>query len=140
MKDAYSNVAGPPRTTVKKVVRPIGRQIVFDLTRIEHKSLCDLASAQEFARQRQVELDAVPRPKGFMVGISYEELHAELESNMKAYPDFYQVCTDPVLALAVLGRVSGLIYVPHRELRLTDACFDPMSFPAEYFPQFGGAS
>ena len=140
MTDAYSNVACPPHTTVKKVVRPISRQIVFDLSRIKSESLYELASAKEFARQHQAELDTVPRPAGFMVGVPYEDLYLELESHMKAYPDFYQVCTDPILALAVLGRVSGLIYVPHRKLHLTDNCRYPISFPAEYFPQFGSAS
>lgn len=28
--DAYHNMSAPPRTTVKMVVRPIGKQIVFD--------------------------------------------------------------------------------------------------------------
>lgn len=96
---------------------------------------------EDFVRRHKAELDAVPRPTGFMVGSLCEDLNAPLDDLLRRHPGVYQVCTDPILTAAVLGRVSGLIYVPRRELRLTvNSVFDTIGFPAKYFPQFGGAS
>lgn len=141
MKDAYSNVAGPPRTRVRRDVRPVGKQIVFAVQNCDIGLLYSLDYVKEFARQHKTELDAVPRPTGFMVATRWNKNNCKtMEDFVQAHPDFYQVCTDPILTLAILGRVAGSIYVPHRELQLTKDSLFPMSFPAKYFPQFGGAS
>ena len=153
MMDAYSNMSAPPRSKVKMVVRPIGRQIVFDLRRVGlgpsynlkqpqyERSAIIQAWVKDFVSKHKVELDAVPRPTGFMVGSICEDINAPLDDLMRWHPGVYQVCTDPILTVAILGRVSGLIYVPRRELRLTEDSFDDtICFPAKYFPQFGSAS
>ena len=153
MMDAYCNMSAPPRTTVKRVVRPIGKQIVFGLgctgvgvayngKKTDQQREADIRNwFEDFVRRHQAELDAVPRPTGFMVGSLCEDLYAPLDDLLRHYPGVYQICTDPILTVAVLGRVSGLIYIPRRELRLTrDTVFGTIGFPAKYFPQFGSAS
>ena len=153
MMDAYSNMSAPPRSKVKMVVRPIGRQIVFDLGRVglgpsynlkqpqHERDAIIQAWVEDFVSKHKVELDTVPRPTGFMVGSICEDINAPLNDLMRWHPGVYQVCTDPILTVAVLGRVSRLIYIPRRELRLTeDSFFDTIGFPAKYFPQFGSAS
>ena len=151
--DAYSNMSAPPRSKVKMVLRPIGRQIVFDLRRVGlgpsynlkqpkyERSAIIQAWVKDFVSKHKVELDAVPRPTGFMVGSICEDINAPLNDLMRWHPGVYQVCTDPILTVAILGRVSSLIYIPRRELRLTEeSFFDTIGFPAKYFPQFGSAS
>ena len=153
MMDAYSNMSAPPRSKVKMVVRPIGRQIVFDLGRVglgpsynlkqpqHERDAIIQAWVKDFVSKHKVELDTVPRPTGFMVGSICEDINAPLNDLMRWHPGVYQVCTDPILTVAILGRVSRLIYIPRRELRLTEnSFFDTIGFPAKYFPQFGSAS
>lgn len=135
------------------VVRPIGKQIVFDAgctgvgvayngKKTDQQREADIRNwFEDFVRRHKAELDAVPRPTGFMVGSLCEDLNAPLDDLLRRHPGVYQVCSDPILTAAVLGRVSGLIYVPRRELRLTvNSVSDTIGFPAKYFPQFGGAS
>jgi hypothetical protein len=153
MINGYSNMSAPPRSTIRKVVRPVGKQIVFDMGRVGLGSSHNLKQPQyerdaiiqawveDFVSKHKAELDAVPRPTGFMVGSICEDVNAPLGDLMRRYLGVYHVCTDPILTVAILGRVSGLIYVPHRELRLTeDSFFNTIGFPAKYFPQFGSAS
>ena len=51
-------------------------------------------------------------------------------------------CKDPVLAVAVLGRLVGNIYIPRREISFSNSYYgwekSAYQFPAKYFPQFGG--
>ena len=151
MMNAYSNTGVPPRSKVQITVKPIGRQIVFDLAyagvgvayngkKTDQQREADVRSwFEDFVRRHKAELDAVPRPTGFMLGSICEDINAPLDDLMRRYPGVYQVCTDPILTVAILGRVSGLIYVPRRELRLTeDSFFDTIGFPAKYFPQYCG--
>lgn len=147
--DAYRNMSAPPRTTIRQTIRPIGKQIVFDLgctgvgvayngEKTDQQREADIRNwLEDFVRRHQAELDAVLRPTGFMVGSLCEDINAPLADLLRLHPGVYQVCTDPILTVAVLGRVSGLIYVPRRELRLTiDSVFNTIGFPAKYFPQF----
>ena len=151
MMNAYSNTGVPPRSKVQITVKPIGRQIVFDLAyagvgvayngkKTDQQREADVRSwFEDFVRRHKAELDAVLRPTGFMLGSICEDINAPLDDLMRRYPGVYQVCTDPILTVAILGRVSGLIYVPRRELRLTeDSFFDTIGFPAKYFPQYCG--
>ena len=153
MMDAYSNMSAPPRSKMQITVKPIGRQIVFDLgcagvgvayngEKTDQQREADVRRwFEDFVRRHKAELDAVPRPTGFMVGSLCDDLDAPLSDLMQRHPGIYQVCTDPILTVAILGRVSGMIYVPRRELRLTrDSVEDTIGFPAKYFPQFGSAS
>ena len=153
MINGYSNMSAPPRSTIRKVVRPVGKQIVFDMGRVglgpsynlkqpqHERDAIIQAWVEDFVSKHKAELDAVPRPTGFMVGRISEDVNAPLDDLVRRHPGVYQVCTDPILTVAILGRVSGVIYVPHRELRLTeDSFFDTIGFPAKYFPQFGSAS
>ena len=149
MRDAYANMSAPPRTEVKVVVRPVGKQVVFDLSRLGLGPAFDAAmSPQErdaavqewvrcFVRRHQSEFDAAARPTGFMAGTVFKA-GVEADGVLKRHPDAYQVCADPVLAVAILGRVAGTVYVPRRALRLTERSFaTALAFPAKHFPQFG---
>ncbi len=150
MRDAYANMSAPPRSRVQVVVRPVGKQVVFDLRRLGLGPALDpemppharAAAVQEwtkdFVSQHQAELDDVPRPTGFMAG-SVCKTDGAAGDAVKRHPEAYEVCTDPVLAVAILGRVAGTVYVPRRELRLTESSFAAaLAFPAKHFPQFGG--
>ena len=151
--NAYQNMSAPPRSKIRNIVRPVGKQIVFDMWHVGLGPSYNLEQPQyerdaiiqawveDFASKHKAELDAVPRPTGFMVGSICEDVNAPLDDLMRRHPGVYHVCTDPILTVAILGRVSGLIYVPHRELRLTEDSFiNTIGFPAKYFPQFGSAS
>lgn len=71
--DAYHNMSAPPRTTVKMVVRPIGKQIVFDAgctgvgvayngEKTDQQRDADIRNwFEDFVRRHKAELDAVPR-------------------------------------------------------------------------------
>ena len=151
--DAYCNMSAPPLSKAQITVKPIGRQIVFDLAyagvgvayngkKTDQQREADVQSwFEDFVRRHKAELDAVPRPIGFMLGSICEDINAPLDDLMRRHPGVYQVCSDPILTVAILGRVSGLIYVPRRELRLTEnSLFDTIAFPAKYFPHFGSES
>lgn len=140
MMNAYSNLCGPPRSSVHVVTRPVGKQVVFsmqyaglDSSRLEaNLTMQDKARfAQEwitnFERKYKAALDAVSRPMGFMVGRAYTG------------DDEAIVCKDPILTIAILGRVSRMLYIPRRELGWC-ACLEGTSicFPANYFSQCEG--
>ena len=151
MTDAYSNMSVPPHSKIQKVVRPVGKQVAFNfekaglqepgpelsLTFDEREALFNEWLA-DYASQHKDELEAVPRPTGFMFGSICEEILGPPKDTMKRYPDLYHVCTDPILTVAILGRMAGLVYVPRRELRLTDEAFSrTIAFPAKFFPRLG---
>ena len=141
MMNAYANMSAPPRSNVHVATHPVGKQIVFNMQYAgldprleEHQTMQEKAVlAQEwiadFARKHKAELDAVSRPMGFMIGRSHVS------------SDDAIVCEDPILTVAILGRVSRLLYIPRRELGW-HACLVGASicFPAKYFPQYCGAS
>ena len=152
--DAYSNMSCPPRTKIQKVVRPVGKQIAFDLEKagleepgpdllltLDEREAMFNDWLSDFVSQHRAELEAVPRPTGFMVGSVCEEILGPPKDTMKRYSDLYHVCTDPILTVAILGRMAGLVYVPRRELRLTEDSFSrTIAFPAKFFSQLGLAS
>ena len=150
--NVYSNMSVPPHSRIEIAVHPVGQQIAFDLSCVGHGPSYNLNQPQQerdaiiqgwlddFVNKHKSELDAVPRPTGFMVGSICEKFNAPLASLMKRYPDTYHVCTDPILTVAIIGRTSGLIYIPRRELKLTgDSFSDTISFPAKYFPLYCAA-
>ena len=151
MTNAYSNMSVPPHSKIEKVVCPVGKQIAFNfekaglqepgpellLTLDEREALFNDWLA-DFAARHKAELEAVPRPNGFMVGSVCEEILGPPKDTMKSYPDLYHICTDPLLTVAILGRMAGLLYVPRRELRLNEDSFSrTIAFPAKFFPQLG---
>ena len=142
MTDAYCNMSVPPRTTVRQVVRPIGRYVEFNICRADFaqpfKSPQDWLD--DFLVRHGDALDAVPRPSGYMISVSH---------NSFLYRDDLRSCRDPILTVAILGRVSGTLYVPHRrisfgkwlEMSPGEDREDSMIgisyvFPERYFPQF----
>ncbi|MGN0833085.1 MAG: hypothetical protein ACI4RD_05495 [Kiritimatiellia bacterium] len=150
MTNAYSNMSAPPRSRIQKVVRPVGRQVAFNFEKAGlQEPGADLyltfAGREElyndwlidYASRHKAELEAVRRPAGFMVGSVCEAILGPPKDTMKRYPDLYHVCTDPILTVAILGRMAGLLYVPRRELRLANGDFSrTIAFPAKFFPQF----
>lgn len=146
--DAYSNMSAPPRSKVKTVVKPIGRYVEFNIYgadfRPPFRPPQDFPSPQDWlddflARHREA-LDAVPRPSGYMIGDS------SYKGSPYGYGDDRRICRDPVLTVAILGRVSGTMYIPHRRIlfgswleKVHEKCFilaRKYVFPERYFPQF----
>ena len=150
MTNAYCNMSAPPRSKMQKVVRPVGKQVAFCMDKIgleepggwlslrfdKRQALID-DWLVDFVNRHKDELDAVLRPTGFMVGSICEVFEGPQKTCMKDYPDAYIFCPDPILTVAVIGRMAGLVYVPRRELRLVeDSFYDTFAFPAKYFPQY----
>jgi len=147
MTDAYCNMSVPPHTKVRQVVRPIGGYVKFDIYGADFtppfKSPQDFQSPQDwlddFLAQHGEALDAIPRPSGYMIGYNDCKCLSGYESNLR-------ICRDPVLTVAILGRVSGAIYIPRRRIMFGDwlekvheKCFmlsRKYFFPERYFPQF----
>ena len=141
MMNVYSNMSVPPRSTVHVVTHTVGMQVVFNLQNAgydprlkcnqtyQEKAVHAKEWIADFERKHKSELDAVSRPMGYMVGSVYSP------------EDDAIVCTDPILTVAILGRVSHLLYIPRRDLGWC-ACLvgSEICFPAKYFPQFGSAS
>ena len=148
MTDAYCNMSVPPRTTVRQVVRPVGRYVEFDIYGADFiqpfKSPQDFPSPQDwlddFLARHGDALDSVPRPFGYMIGDS------SYKGSLCGYGDDRRICRDPVLTVAILGRVSGTLYVPHRRISFGSwlekvqekrfALARKYVFPERYFPQF----
>lgn len=141
MMNAYSNMSAPPHSDVHVVTHIVGKQIVFNMQyagldprleanqTMQEKAVLAQEWIKDFERKHKAELDAVSRPMGYMAGIPYSE------------GDDAIVCEDPILTVAILGRMSHGLYIPRRELGWC-ACLVSGSFcfPAKYFPQFGSAS
>ena len=139
MKNAYCNMSVPPRTSVEKRIRPVGFMIAFDLVMganvpagADDAELSSWLSA--FVEKHCSELDAVKRPTGYMIGLSFPHVDGHAK-----YPSGYSMCLcrDPVLTVAVLGRMSGEIYIPRRELSLSHVMTEKLyAFPYKFFPQY----
>ncbi len=141
MMNAYSNMSAPPRSEVPVVTHIVGKQIVFNIQHagldprleanqtMQEKAVLAQEWINDFERKHKAELDAVSRPMGYMAGIPYSR------------GDDAIVCEDPILTVAILGRMSHGLYIPRRELGWC-ACLIAGSycFPIKYFPQFGSAS
>lgn len=133
MTNAYCNMSVPPQTRVRKVVRPVGRYVIFSIHTVNFKppfgSPKDFPSPQDwiddFLAQHREVLESVPRPSGYMVG--YNGL----------MQDSHLFCADPILTVAILGRVSGGVYIPRRRIAFGDglAGTKVYSFPERYFPE-----
>lgn len=147
MTGSYANFGGLPRATIRQVVRPVGKQIAFSMGHLglgpsldpkrssSERNAAIRAWTDDFVRRHQAELDAVPRPSGFVAGDSCGDIDAAGCDVKRWFPDAYQVCEDPILTVAILGRVSGNLYIPRREIRLSQALFSgSLAFPAKYFP------
>ena len=116
-----------------KRIRPVGEQLIFDFHRAgleipgdkplyttdERTALID-DWLRKYEEAHRPELESVGRPSGFMVGVRLRE-DGDLSPRKleKQYPGRFLWCEDPVLTVAVLGRVSETLYVPRRELRLS---------------------
>ena len=139
---AYHNMSCPPRSNINKVVQAVGEQIVFHFKHINlhvpgDKSLMSDAMRdalinkwlESYMSKHSAELDAISRPTGYMIGTPID-----LTQNS----GIYHICCDPLLTVAIIGRISGMIYIPRREIRLTchTPGFDtPIAFPQKYFSQ-----
>ena len=147
MTNAYCNMSVPPHTTVRQVVRPIGRYVKFNIYDADFaqafKSPQDFPTPQDWLDDFLVRhgdaLDAVPRPSGYMIGVCDYK-------GISGYGDDLRICRDPILTVAILGRVSGTLYVPHRRIsfgswleKVHEKCFmlaRKYVFPERYFSQF----
>ena len=147
MTNAYCNMIVPSRTTVRQVVRPIGRYVHFNIYGADFtqpfRSPQDFPSPQDwlddFLAQHGEALDAIPRPSGFMIGYCNYK-------GISGYGNDVRICRDPILTVAILGRVSGNIYIPRRRIlfgswleKVHEKCFmlpRKYVFPERYFPQF----
>lgn len=116
--NAYHNMSGPPRTKIAWSIRSAGSVLVFGLASdclkpwfraFDAAGLAD--GLRRFEVARPGALAAAVAPAGFVV--------ADVrDGEPSALPDGWSVCADPALALAVVGRMSGNLYVPRRPVRL----------------------
>lgn len=139
MIGAYCNMSVPPCTKVKKRITPVGNMVAFDLV-MGAKAPADATSAElaswmsEFVKEHRAELDAVKRPAGYMIALSFPHVDGSAK-----YPPGYGMCLcrNPVLTVAVLGRMSGGIYIPRRDLSLSRVMTENLyAFPYKFFPQY----
>ena len=149
--NAYQNMSAPPHSKVEMVVKPIGRYVEFNIYgadfRPPFRPPQDFPSPQDwlddFLAQHGEALDAVPRPSGYMIG------KGSFKGSPYGYGDDRRICRDPVLTVAILGRVSGTynpMYIPRRRIasggwleKVHEKCFMlpwKYVFPERYFPQF----
>ena len=129
MTDAYHNMSVPPRTRVERSVKTVGWHVVFDLASFPKQNGVETLAAwfDAFCRDNAAALEAAPRPVGYSMATTLPR--------DKSIPDGFRLCVDPVLTVAVLGRVAGGLYIPRRELRLNPDLADRLyAFPARDFP------
>ncbi len=139
--DAYSNMSAPPRSKIRVAVKPVGEHVLVKLP--SHcNSICSklwsmnndsdrVSWLQRFVDEHRQEFDAVVRPMGFIVPIN---ARVSDYSPFRSLPVVY----DLFLSLSLLGRMSGGIYIPRREISYNDSLFGCYAFPAKYFPQYYG--
>ncbi len=136
MTNAYCNMSAPPRSRVHKEVRPFGPHIVFDFAILSWLNLRpgdkELAeSLKKFESRNRDALAAVSRPTGYMIAVPLPP--------RGPLPDGFTLCKDPVLTVAILGRLAGGIYIPHRQLCFTQATAKSrFAFPESAFTQQKG--
>ena len=136
MTGAYCNMSAPPRSRVKKEVRTVGSHIVFDLAVLSGLSArpsddelaCWLG---KFESRHGDALAAAARPAGYMIAVPLPR--------GASLPDGFSLCTDQVLTVAVLGRLAGGIYIPHRKPGFAQATTQSrFAFPENAFTQQKG--
>ena len=140
MMNAYHNMSVPPRTTVNQTVKSVGEHLAFKMSEIDFsppfRPPGDFPTPQawldDFLATHQDALESVLRPTGFMVALVHEDSRRCQWRNR-----FWPFCQDPVLAVSVLGRIAGNIYIPLRKITLgpwfdNGKCY---IFPRKYFPR-----
>ena len=137
MRSAYHTLMRPPSYTLRQVIRPVGPQVLLALEAVAWAPPFQPPSAfptpeawlADFLRTHAAALEALPRPSGFLIATPAPA--AEL-------PEGCRLCTEPLLTVAVLGRVAGNLYIPRRAIALGAWCTagTRVCFPAEHFPQF----
>ena len=137
MTIGYANMSAPPLSKIQVTVKPVGEHVRVKLP--SHcNAICsklwsmnsdsDRASwLQGFVNEHRSELDAVVRPMGFIVVVNAKASDSSL---FRSSP----VVDDWKLALSLLGRMSGGIYIPRREISYSDSLFGCYAFPARFFP------
>ncbi len=120
MNGAYCNMSVPPKTTVRREIRSVGKSVVFGLklfgpdalpVRLEGREpgpLTDDDYASWLAalgREKGAELAAAPRPAGYAVAL---KMHQGL------FAEGMCRCDSPILTAAVVSRIAGGIYIPRR--------------------------
>jgi hypothetical protein len=96
MKHAYCNMWVAPRSTVTRRIAPLGKYLVLDPAQLA----CEPAA---YIAQHGEPLG----PARFMIGVTTALPAADCE-----------LCTDPALIIAILGRLAGRLYIPRRPLRV----------------------
>ena len=137
MTIGYANMSAPPLSKIQVTVKPVGEHILVKLPRhcnslygklTSMRSDSDRAAwLQGFVNEHRSELDAVVRPMGFVVAVNVKASDCSL---YRSFP----VVVDWKLALSLLGRMSGGIYIPRREISYSDSLFGCYAFPARFFP------
>ena len=136
MTGAYCNMSAPPRSRVKKEVRTVGSHIVFDLALLSGLSArpCDnelVCWLRKFESRHGDALAAAARPAGYMIAVPLPRGTPLQEG--------FSLCRDQVLTVAILGRLAGGIYIPHRKLGFAQATTQSrFAFPENAFTQQKG--
>ena len=136
MTNAYCNMSAPPRSRVHKEVRSFGPHLVFDLSFLSGLSArpCDnelVCWLRKFESRHGDALAAAARPAGYMIAVPLPR--------GTPLPEGFSLCKDQVLTVAILGRLAGGIYIPHRKLGFAQATTQlRFAFPESAFTQQKG--
>ncbi len=129
MLDAYHNMSVPPRSTIRWDIRlPDAEHLAFSLSAPGLPwSSTDDARAWADAHADDVAAAGRLAPRGFFA--------VPILPNDTPLPAGCGLCHDPALAVAVLGRISGGLYIPLRPPRLLVEHYAPrFLFPCSAFP------
>lgn len=125
MNNAYCNMSVPPRTTMMKDVRLIGKQVLLGLPLIGYPP-GDFAELQKLLETWDVAM--APRPHGYTIVVKLPEMPATDAGAI--------VCRDQALTLAVVSRIAGGLYIPRRPPRMDkENARAVFQLPASAFPE-----
>ncbi len=150
MIGAYCNMSVPPRTTMEKEVKFVGRRVVFSLSFIglvpasRQQGRAGISDASQnakyaafleaFERDHGDELAAAPRPAGYVIATKFWDVHFNIDRDA-CYIDC-DICDDTALTIAVVSRIAGGIYIPRRRPAICrDNAGEFFLLPVSVFPE-----
>lgn len=114
--DILYNMSGPPRSYVSYEIKRFGKQLLFDpdvLIKLLNTDKTNLIKKiEQYCELNNSIYTSSKRPKGYMVG----KIPSEIDKD-------YIVVEDIDLLILVLGSTFGNMYVPNKELLLSESRF-----------------
>ena len=128
MSGAYCNMSVPPRTTMMKDVRLVGRQVWISLSLAGFRPEDYADILDTFEEECRGALDAAPRPGGYVIVTRGSDGYAAARESV--------TCRDKAITLAVVSRIAGGLYIPRRQPHLTEENARAVFLlPASAFPK-----